>query len=139
MIKKVKKAIAKPKKKPSPKKTHWRIIAALRRISTYHEPRLEVKAEAKKAPSLYACTKCNTLMYEGKSENKLKEYKKEFPKNNVEKGRLEIDHIVSVVGEEGFVDYNTYIERLFCGKDNLMALCPSCHKEKSAKENKERR
>ena len=127
------------KKNPSPKKLHYQILNSLRRLSSYYPARLEAKAGAKVAPTLYGCEQCKTLMYEGTSDKKLKEYQAKFPKYKVLKGRIEIDHLVPVVGEEGFVDYNTYIERLFCEKENLRPLCPSCHSKKSIKENKERK
>lgn len=52
---------------------------------------------------------------------------------------IQIDHIEAVVlPEEGFVSWDKFIERLFCSKDNLQALCISCHKKKT-KDEMERR
>lgn len=51
---------------------------------------------------------------------------------------IQVDHKRAVVGKEGFVDWDTYIERLFCEADNLQVLCTACHKIKSAEETKER-
>lgn len=51
-----------------------------------------------------------------------------------------VDHTSAVIDPEvGFVDFNTYIERLFCSKSNLKILCKRCHTEKSKIENKQRR
>jgi 5-methylcytosine-specific restriction endonuclease McrA len=57
--------------------------------------------------------------------------KKLFPRTGVQ-----VDHRVPVVGESGFVDWNTYIDRMFCKQSNLQVLCKKCHKEKT---NRERR
>ena len=54
-----------------------------------------------------------------------------------------VDHIEPVIDNEiGFQDWNTFINRLFCEKDNLQILCDSCHTVKSNAEKaiaKERR
>ena len=50
---------------------------------------------------------------------------------------VEVDHIDPVVDPNvGFVDWNTYITRLFSPKDNYQLLCKSCHKIKSNEEKK---
>lgn len=58
----------------------------------------------------------------------------EFVQNSVQ-----VDHKEAVVSSEGFVDWNTYIDRLFCSKDNLQVLCLGCHRIKTNNENKDRR
>lgn len=51
-----------------------------------------------------------------------------------------IDHIMPVIDPSvGFVDYQTYINRLFCDIDNLQILCKPCHTIKTNAENKIRR
>lgn len=52
---------------------------------------------------------------------------------------VQIDHREPVVDKTGFKDWNTYIDRLFCSKDNLQVLCLGCHKIKSKDENAVRR
>lgn len=48
---------------------------------------------------------------------------------------VEVDHISPVVDPSvGFIDWNTFISRLFSGKENYQVLCKSCHKDKSNKE-----
>jgi len=48
---------------------------------------------------------------------------------------INMDHIDPVVDPAvGFVDWDTYIERLFCDESNYQALCVGCHKEKTASE-----
>lgn len=45
---------------------------------------------------------------------------------------ISVDHIVPVIGvDEGFVDWNEFISRLFCGEDNLQVVCDTCHKTKT--------
>lgn len=56
-----------------------------------------------------------------------------FPQNGVQ-----ADHIVPVVGAEGFVSWDDYIKRLFCEKDGFRVLCKSCHKRVTDLENKGR-
>lgn len=52
-----------------------------------------------------------------------------------------LDHIAPVVDPyQGFVDWNTYIERLFVGPEAYQVLCrDKCHKEKTMSENKIRK
>lgn len=46
-----------------------------------------------------------------------------------------IDHIDPVVDPKvGFVNWDTYIARLFCPASNLQLLCEACHTDKTAKE-----
>ncbi len=67
---------------------------------------------------LHQCPECNGV----------------FPQN-----LMAADHITPVVGPEGFVDWNTFIERLFVEKECYQAVCKGCHKSKSKAENDERR
>ena len=48
---------------------------------------------------------------------------------------VSVDHITPVVSvTEGFVDFNTFITRLFCGASNLQVVCDSCHNTKTQAE-----
>jgi 5-methylcytosine-specific restriction endonuclease McrA len=59
-----------------------------------------------------------------------KECKTDFPQKEVA-----VDHKKPIVDPKvGFVDWDTFIERLFCEKKNLQVLCKSCHGEKTKKE-----
>jgi len=50
---------------------------------------------------------------------------------------VEVDHIIPVVDPKvGFVDWNTFIERMFCDRENYQTLCKPCHKKKTKAENK---
>jgi len=52
---------------------------------------------------------------------------------------IDLDHIQPVISvADGFVDWNTYIARLFVDKHSYQVLCKECHKKKSISENAER-
>jgi hypothetical protein len=52
---------------------------------------------------------------------------------------IKIDHLNPVIDPTtGFVDWNTFIARLFCEATALQPLCSLCHKLKTIKENAER-
>lgn len=57
-----------------------------------------------------------------------------FPQN-----MMQADHIIPVVGPEGFVDWNTYIDRLYVEADGFRALCKPCHKAITKQQNQERK
>lgn len=83
----------------------------------------------------------------------MNEVRKEFPKYNKDGSRskkdavcylcnrckkyvgstkISVDHKIPVVSvEEGFVDWNEFISRLYCGKENLQVICDDCHKRKT--------
>lgn len=53
---------------------------------------------------------------------------------------MAIDHIESIIGPEGFLDWDTTIERALCEKEGFQVLCKEpCHKEKTSRENMERK
>jgi ribosomal protein L44E len=46
--------------------------------------------------------------------------------------KVSVDHINPVVDvQQGFVDFNTFITRLFCDATNLQVICDSCHNTKT--------
>lgn len=48
---------------------------------------------------------------------------------------VSVDHINPVVSvTEGFIDFNTFILRLFCDASNLQVVCDSCHNTKTQAE-----
>lgn len=58
-------------------------------------------------------------------------------KNEFTSKDVEVDHISPVVSVgDGFIDWNTFIERLYCPKENLQVLCKACHKKKTKEERK---
>jgi hypothetical protein len=52
-----------------------------------------------------------------------------FPQN-----MMHADHVVPVVGPEGFKTWDLFVERLFCEADGFRALCKPCHKLQTSKE-----
>ena len=52
---------------------------------------------------------------------------------------MEINHIVPVVPVEGFDSWDGVVDRLFCEKDGLEALCKTCHKGVTKQENQQRK
>ena len=91
----------------------------------------------------YRCASCGRLFFEyeylpfksGKLKGKLK-------KTNI----IATDHIEPVVSLDGFSDWNTFIQRLFFGKLQILCNYPgerngkkSCHHIKTAKENEVRK
>lgn len=52
---------------------------------------------------------------------------------------MEVDHIKPVVDPtKGFQSWDIFIDRLFCEKDNLQAICKPCHTKKSKQEKETR-
>ncbi len=54
-------------------------------------------------------------------------------------GGVQADHIVPVVGPEGFVSWDVYIQRLYCEADGFQVLCKECHAKVTKEEQEERR
>lgn len=53
--------------------------------------------------------------------------------------QVKADHIKPVVGLEGFVDWNTFITRLFVEDDGFQTLCEACHNQKTNNEREARK
>jgi len=49
--------------------------------------------------------------------------------------KLNVDHVNPVISvDDGFVDWNAFIDRLWCAKSNLHRICLVCHNIKTAAE-----
>ena len=49
--------------------------------------------------------------------------------------KVAVDHKEPVISvEDGFIDWNTFVERLFCAPENLQVICDECHQKKTNKE-----
>jgi len=60
--------------------------------------------------------------------------KKAFPNKDVQ-----VDHILPVVDPVvGFVNWDTYIQRMYCAVENLQVLCKKCHAVKTKEERKKK-
>jgi 5-methylcytosine-specific restriction endonuclease McrA len=53
--------------------------------------------------------------------------------------QMKADHITPVVGPEGFVDWNTFIARLYVEADGFQAVCEVCHNKKTKEEREARK
>lgn len=94
------------------------VVSKLRQIFSWWPAKKEVLMRQKRG-SKYECEGCHKV----------------FDRNKVQ-----VEHIRPAVDPvEGFVGYDIYINRLFCGLDNLQIMCKPCHKTKSNKENTVRR
>lgn len=95
------------------------VLDALRRASLRWQPRTKAKQAARVARNRYKCKGCEGI----------------FPNKQVS-----VDHVAPVVDPEtGFVDWNTYVARLFVPVESLQILCSECHSRKSKGENLRRR
>jgi len=49
--------------------------------------------------------------------------------------KVSVDHIDPVVDvNDGFIDWNTFVARLFCDASNLQVICDTCHDKKTYEE-----
>lgn len=48
-------------------------------------------------------------------------------KQTFERHEIDVDHITPIANIEGFKDWNSYVEALFCSADGLQVACKSCH------------
>lgn len=89
---------------------NW-LVQKLRRLSYQWPPRKAAIKKGRVSRGKYKCSICEGIF---------------GPK------QIQLDHILPVIDEEmGFVDFNTYIERLFCEEDNFQILCKPCHAAKT--------
>jgi 5-methylcytosine-specific restriction endonuclease McrA len=90
----------------------------LRRTSYKWQPRKLALARARVSRGKYTCALCQEIF-----GNKF----------------IQLDHINPVIEPGvGFVDWNTYVERLFCDTKNYQVLCKGCHGAKTLIENEKR-
>ena len=120
----------KPKKEKSLKQF---LIPFLRKASLRWPPKIEARKRAK------------VVVPDGFFKNGRERTKVMYKCQNPECGKLvdqfngHIDHIIPVIKvDEGFQDWQKYIESLFCSVDNLAHLCVECHEAKSNLEMTER-
>jgi len=93
-------------------KTRSRIRSALRKIWSWSENKRKVLFAARISRGVYICSVCEQ-----------------------EVAKVEIDHFPTPVGPTpgsrvappGYT-WDEFMSRLFCGEDNLRAVCKNCHK-----------
>ena len=83
------------------------------------------------------------VMYENRVQVKGKRHKYEYTCQSCDTSGLpatdvEIDHIVPAGSLRKLSDLPGFVERLLCEPEGLQVLCKPCHKDKTARERKER-
>ena len=109
----------------------------LRRLSIQRPEYSKAKNRARIDKALYACenVSCDQLTYEGTCEKRFTEFQEKYVDKNLQRGKMELDHIIEVVDiTTGFIGWDEYINRLFCGPEELKVLCNTCHSGKSKEE-----
>ena len=107
------------------------IISALRAATRRWGPKSLCIKNARVKRGVYRCEDCKEL---GPATLPPLEGNKRRRKNIV------ADHINPIVSvSDGFIDYNTWIDRCFVEIDGLQAVCWSCHSSKTAEENRQRK
>ena len=97
-----------------------RIKASLRSIwMMYSKDRKLARENAKVSRGIYHCSSCKERIR---------------PKRNCV-NNIFIDHIDPIVPVDREIDIKEWIDRLFCGVENLQLLCKSCHDLKTKREN----
>lgn len=49
--------------------------------------------------------------------------------------KISVDHISPVISvDDGFQDWNEFVSRLWCDKENLQRICDECHNKKTHQE-----
>ena len=95
------------------------IKSLLRKGSMRWAPINQVKKAAWVERGKYLCAACNEVV----------------PLTVDGKKNVFVDHKHPVVDpEEGFVSWDTYINRMFCEAEGLQVLCNRCHNTKTAEE-----
>ena len=104
-----------------------KIKGALRQVAKYApqvKECMELSIHEKKGPrggKMYECKECG----------------KAFKANEIQVDH--IDPVIPVNRKTEDMDWNTIIDRMFCGVKNLQVLCKPCHKIKSLEERRLRR
>lgn len=110
----------------------------LRRLSYQRKEYSRAKNRAKVDKAVFKCESCGQLMYDGKSQKSFDNLKEKY--DTIIWEVPELDHKKEVIDKEkGWQSWDVFIDRLFCGPDELTVLCKSCHKGISREEMQERK
>jgi len=90
------------------------------RLASYKWPdRTIAKNKARISRGQYQCNICKEIFH----------YKE-----------IQLDHIKPIIDPlTGWIDFNSFIKRLFCSAEGFQVLCRGCHAEKTQKENRLRK
>jgi 5-methylcytosine-specific restriction endonuclease McrA len=92
-----------------PKELRTHLRSAARKIWMYYDPaRKAVREESHLSRGRYLCSACGEV-----------------------KSKIEIDHLTNAGSFTTYEEFTRFLERLFCNKDGLAALCPECHLTKT--------
>lgn len=98
------------------------VIRALRRIFRMYPPYTAVR---------YRCRRERYEICKNGNQRKRVDFECETCNIRVSAKDFRVDHTSPVVDPNvGFVDYNTYVRRLFCSVEGLSGMCDPCHKRK---------
>ena len=105
---------------------HSFIKGGLRALTNRWGPKNECKKKARVARGIYRCAGFGIPAHK-------------VPASIVDdkKGRINnvyVDHIIPIIGPEGFVSWDQTIKRMFCEVDGLQVLCKECHDNKTKQE-----
>jgi len=95
------------------------LFTGLRKLSRFYPVKNDVLKIARVKPATFKCAKCG---------------------GEFERADVAVDHVHPVIDPlTGFVNWDVYINRLFCDAQGLQVLCLPCHNAKTQTENKSRR
>lgn len=110
------------------KKLKNKITAALRKLSYQWEVRGQVLDASKSRECVGK--------YKNGKDKFLNMYKCNMCQKKFPSGEVQVDHKEPVIDPKvGFINWDTYITRLFCAIENLQVLCKRCHNIKTKREN----
>lgn len=112
---------------------HSFIKSALRSASMRWPPKSAAKKEARTKRGWYQCAGYKRRAHEVPAT---------LPPPPGRKRRIDnavVDHIIPVIGPEGFVSWDETISRMFVEKGGLQILCHECHSRKTQEEREDRR
>lgn len=115
--------ISKKKKEWTPARKHSFIVAVLRSGTRRWPPKYETLNEAK--------TDKKINRYTGRLAQ---HYLCAWCRDDYPATMVQVDHIQPAVGATGFTTWDSFIEGLFCEKENLQCLCKDCHSIKTQQE-----
>ena len=108
-----------------------KIVASLRLLARQWDP----KRKARKDSRVDVCVG----KFKNGNDKYVAKYKCAHCEELFDAKETHMDHIDPVVDPKfGFIDYNTFIDRLFLNQDGYQTLCKVCHKKKSKEENSRR-
>lgn len=99
------------------------IVSVLRSGTKRYPPKFQTLNDAKTLKKVNPQTKRVAQHY------KCNSCLNDFPLKQVQ-----VDHIIPVVGSQGFTTWDSFINNLFCEKENLQVLCINCHGSKTKTE-----